>query len=30
MFWDSKDGHIMAALCAYVGMAISLLHVSCR
>lgn len=28
MFWDSKDGHIVAALCAYVGMAISLLHVS--
>ncbi|KAI7836252.1 hypothetical protein COHA_009842 [Chlorella ohadii] len=27
MFWDSKDGHIVAALCAYVGMAISLIHI---
>lgn len=30
MFWDSKDGHIVAALCAYVGMAISLIHVRQR
>jgi hypothetical protein len=28
MWWDSKDGHIIAALCAYVGMTISLVHVS--
>jgi hypothetical protein len=27
MWWDSKDGHIIAALCAYVGMTISLVHI---